>query len=267
MNKAPWYLLAMEALAGGVTVFASRSLATGDVHAIAPSVGGWQWLMLVAAVTGLTLFVLRKLKSRLFLEALFGVAFFFGTWFLCLAFIPWPWASFLAVGLAAIATVTQLTVFHNLFVLLGSVGVAVNFAARFEIAGLLSFFIALVLYDWIVVRKTETLRVFAETLLRYRIAPGLLAPTDARGWQMSVRDVLQTRGLLLGSGDIVVPMMVVARIGFTRSDVAALLALGALFGLALLLGRADDRPQPALPWLAFGLGIPYAVLWSAGIVP
>jgi len=263
-------LLAVYEIAGLVVLATAYRLA--PAVAVVPavtSVAGTQVASAVVTalvIAGLFFLVLRRLSVRLFWAPMFDLALFFGCWSLGLNFFPWWGALGIAIVTIALPRYAPRVSWHNLKVVLGTAGTAVYFSLALAPAGLIAFLGAMSIYDLFAVRRQGPLTVLLKDLLHEQVIPGLIIPPSFKGFGARLEEVLRLPGTVLGYGDLVLPLALVSRVAFVDPLRALAVLLGAMAGLAFLGLRARGRPQPALPALTLGAGLPFCVFWLQGYV-
>jgi presenilin-like A22 family membrane protease len=260
------FLLSLYALTGGLVIAASR-WASGLKALPGPQIGSvWEALFIGVATVGFALFAMRRIRVRVFWELLFTAALFFGAWLLFLLVLPFAWATAAALGIMALPFAIPRVVIHNVFMILGAAGAAMSFAFQFAPTGLVALLVGLAVYDHFVTGPKGLLVEFVKQLIRWRLIPGLIVPPHLRGFWHETNAPPEPHALILGVGDLVVPLMLVSRAAMSHTLAAVVVLLGAVFGLAALLARDDGRPRAALPWLAVGTLLAFVLVIGLGYV-
>lgn len=245
-----------------IAVIARMTMTVTRYHALA----SWQYAFIgVIVVVALYAFV-SKMKHRLFWEVIFTATLFLGVWYALLLILPF----WLALTIASVLTLAELLVrnvmVHNIFYVLGAAGVAIDFAGWLPSDVLLAGLVALTLYDMVAGPPGGPVEKLASELLRVGIVPGVILPTRAAQLRMDVDRVLRTNAALLGAGDLILPLCLVAKAGFSGVGSASAVIGGLVVG-AIVLGRTTDlHPRAALPALAAGAAVPFILLRLFGRV-
>lgn len=258
-----WFLPALFLLAGGFTVFLVRQAATavlpeqqGYVHAAA-------YAVLAIFGAGLVVATLRRIGSRLWWEGILTLTVFLGIWFALLLVLP----LWLAVILASLLTLTHLflrvVVLHDLFYLIGSVGVAVNLAAWLPSEVLVVGLVGFTLYDMVAGLPGGPVVSLATTLARWGVVPGFILPARPSGFVASVDNAIRFNAALLGAGDVILPLTLVARASLVGMREGAFVVAGMVVGSVALSLRKDLHPRAALLPLAIGSAIPFLAILIA----
>ena len=226
----------------------------------------WQLAFIVVLALALFVTVFKRVHSRLFWEILFTLTVFLGVWFLLLFILPLGWA------LAAASALTLAEVFfpyvfvHDLFYLVGCVGVAVNFAGWLGPDVLLFGLVLFVVYDTVAGPPGGMVEVLAAKLVKAGVIPGLVIPGKIRGLATTLDEAVKSDAALLGAGDLILPLALVAKASFRGPLEGGVIVAGMLVG-AVILGRiSDGHPRAALPILAVGSAVPFVLLRAIGLV-
>lgn len=263
--KHRFFLVLLFLLAGMLTIGIVTAARAFPTAARIQMVLSWQYALL--AVIGMTIVLgfFKRFRSRVLWEVLFTVTLFLGVWFAALLVLPIEWALASAAALTLGSIFFRRVWLHDLFYLVGAAGVAINFAgwlsSEFLVAGLVAFTV----YDMVAGPPGGPIESLAATLVRKGIVPGLVVPSRARDAVMTVDAALRSQAALIGAGDLILPLTLVAKAAFRGSEPAAIVLAGLLIG-ALLLARTSDHPRAALPALASGAAIPFLALRAFSLI-
>lgn len=218
----------------------------------------WQSLAFIVAGFFVAALIVRKLKARMAWELILGITLFLGAWF-------YAWVAFSGeVGLLVASVLTLLQAFvrrvwsHNVFMLVGVSGVALNFAFLFPSHTMLILLVGMAVYDTFAGRPGGLIAQFAASLVHRGIIPGLIIPGNLAQLGSSVTEsVRQPQTMFLGAGDLILPLMLVGRAAGAGFIYGLGVALGAVLAAAWIGYRGATHPIPALVPFAIGTGIPY----------
>lgn len=227
----------------------------------------WQYVFigLIAAIL-LTALFLRK-PNRLLWEVAFTAALFLGVWYLLMLVFP----TGPALLMASILTLSHLSIravaLHNLFFLLGGAGVAVNFAGWLSPEILIMALVGFAIYDKVAGPPGGPIQSLAGKLIAQGLVPGIIVVGQVKDLLAHVRKLIpQNRAAVLGSGDVILPLSLVASAAKT-SPASALLVLAGIITAILVMLRSDVlQPRAALPPLAIGASAPFVLLRLGGML-
>ncbi|HUO75785.1 MAG TPA: presenilin family intramembrane aspartyl protease [Candidatus Paceibacterota bacterium] len=242
------------------------------MNAIAPLDLTWTNALVFIAVfvlfTGLLLRFVRFAQASLalFLAAamVMGAQFIFGAW------APWP-----ASGVLAVIFVVAVWLFGR--VLTHDIAIAIGIAGIASLLGLsLTPLIACVLlalmaiYDIISVYRTRHMVALAGTMLSSGAIFGFLVPARPAGFFMKNLAALRQReAMLLGSGDIGLPMVLVASVVPTSIGAAIMVAAFSLAGVMgmewLFVHQKSRSAMAALPPIAAMAILGYVIATLLGL--
>ena len=135
--------------------------------------------------------------------------------------------------------------------------VVLNLAFALSDKTIIVILVGLAIYE-IAGRPGGVAAEFAASLVHRGIIPGLIVPDR---WRDVVADIhaaiRRADASLLGVGDLILPLAVVARAAAYGSGRALIVAAGILAAAGWLGSRGAGRPFPALIPLAAGSVIPY----------
>ncbi len=266
-RRSSLIFLILSFVIGGALVIGigatARSLMT---EARYTTIEWWQYALL-ALVIGLTVILfLKKVRHRLVWEVVFTVTLFLGVWYALLLILP------ISIALVAASVLTLADIFlrivavHDLFYLIGAAGVALDFAGWLPPEAILVVLVVMTIYDMVAGSPGGPVEQLAAELVQRGIIPGLVIPTQ---WKQLVSDldhVVKTDAALLGAGDVILPLCLVAKASFV-GVLPAVAVLGGLIVGVIVLGRTGDtHPRAALPALATGAILPFLVLRVMGLV-
>ncbi|MEN9558092.1 MAG: hypothetical protein RL141_461 [Candidatus Parcubacteria bacterium] len=221
----------------------------------------WQALVFLAAGILVAALLIRKVRARMAWELLLGITLFLGVWFYFWVIVGGD----IGLLLAAAGTFLQAWVrrvgVHNLFILCGAAGVALNFAYLLPVHIPLILLVGFAAYDTFVGRAGAVGAEVVASLVHRGMVPGIVIPGRFGGlWALLRDEIRQPAARFLGVGDLVLPSVAVARAAVFGFAPAVAVAVGTVVGAVWLAQHRpeDPRPFPALVPLAIGAGIPYA---------
>ncbi|MBI4599889.1 hypothetical protein HY732_03115 [Candidatus Uhrbacteria bacterium] len=156
---------------------------------------------------------------------------------------------------------------HDLIIVLVAAGIAPVFGLQFSEHTAALLLIILSVYDIGAVFVTKHMVMLAHEMIRHQASFALFVPERIRGFGANVASVVPGSGfLIVGGGDIVLPLIALSAVARTSMTAALYGVVGALAGMFInhLLLTVARRPLPALPFLTIGtlIGIQAGHLFS-----
>lgn len=217
----------------------------------------WTFLAAFAAATVLVVLLLRTFRGSRVFEAVFLLAIFTGVGTL--------FADLFGPAVAVLATAAAVFLYYgarsvlvfDLLLVAGCAGVAANLGAAMRPVGVAVILAILAGYDIAAVYVTKHMVTMAESMLRRRVFFAMILPERAAGFLLPVTEAAPGSGFVfLGTGDVILPALLVASVCGASLAAAAIVGLGALAGAAVLhllfLTQKVRKPMPALPPIAAG---------------
>lgn len=144
---------------------------------------------------------------------------------------------------------------HSLIIILVSAGIAQVFGLQFSEHTASLLLIILSVYDIIAVLVTKHMMTLAHAMIGHQASFAFFIPERFKDFGASIATVLPGSGfLILGGGDIILPLIALCSVARTSMSVALYGMVGTLVGLFInhLFLTLSRRPLPALPLLALG---------------
>lgn len=267
--SAAWFILGQEishwllisGVALSVVVMSGTSSQIGGIGR--QSVTVWSLLASVAVATLVLLWLIRSKVGPKIFGALFALAVFSG--------IFTAVSVFFGLGAAVIVLAAAILLYYNnppvavfdLILSLGMGGIAASIGFGFRPAALLIVLVVLSAYDIAAVYLTGHMVKLGKALLRRKVFFAMILPESPKGLLRRIGEVAPGEGFMfLGTGDFVLPALLVASVAAAGGPWAALpVAAGAGIGLAathaIFISQRIRRPMAALPPIAAGAAIGY----------
>lgn len=223
------------------------------------SIRSAQELIIFAICAVLVVAVFRKVKSRNAWELAFAAGVWLGSWYAFLLVLPIAEASILGACVLAIFVFKPRVWSHNLAFVLGSIGLAFNFAMTFPPDVLLVGLVALTVYDMVLAAPHGPMVELASSLVQRGVIPGIVFVPRKTDLSASVAQP-KPDWTLLGAGDLMLPLALVVSASLVSLWYGALVCVGMVIGALLLVRGELFHPRAALPYLALGAAIPFFVL-------
>jgi len=267
-----WFAFLVEAAVllavFGLTLLAERH---GRPSVMVPYGSGemvWSFLAAFAAATALLILLLRARRGAFWFSRLFSVAVFIGAGIIAERFFGLAGAV-LGVSLAVLLHYGLRRVYvFDLVLTLGLAGITFNLGSVMQPMAAIVILAILSFYDIFAVYVTGHMVAAAEALLRQKALFAIIVPVTPAGFLKRLTTVGSGADFLfLGTGDIVLPALLVAAVGRLGVIQALPVALGAIIGLAsmhfIFMSQPRRRPIPALPPIALGSILGYLVTYIA----
>jgi len=219
----------------------------------------WEFILSFSVVFLIVFLIIRFVKFRPGKGILFKIFFIIpvfvgGTFFLEL-WIGEPFALILISLLIFYWIKKPNLLVHNFLLISGMIGVGSVFGLRLDPLLVVFLLIIFSIYDIIAVYKTKHMIKMAKEMIEAGAIPGLILPPKISEFQAPLKDVkVGGRFVILGGGDIVFPLLLVASIVPYSVLDSAIVAISATFGLLvsfLIFALQKTRqPIPALPPIA-----------------
>jgi len=255
-----WMVLAHYAIAGMISIGVPWLARTSRITLNLQTLPVWQAVFVGVLALGLFTTLFKRIRSRLFWEGVFTLTVFLGVWFLLLFALPFGWALAFASALTLLQIFFPFVILHNLFYLVGCVGVAMNFAGWLASDVLLFGLVLFSLYDTVAGPPGGAIEVLAAKLVSAGIVPGLVIPGRIRDLRLSLDKVTSSNVALLGAGDVILPLTLVVKAAIHGPAEGAAVLVGLLIGAGVLGQLSDSHPRAAVPILAAGAAIPFVIL-------
>lgn len=235
----------------------------------APQISWVRFLIYFAMGTILILIFLKLNlgRSRFFFELIFALAVFSGSQIIFSLFMPDFWSMFAAALLVIIRFLHPSVLTQNLSMILAIAGIGALIGLSLTILSVIIVLIVLSVYDFIAVYKTKHMVRMAKQMMKQRVLLAYIIPQKITGFKGHLKDIkIGGRMFILGSGDVVMPLVAIASMSRFSLAHALVVMLFAFFGLLLMhlifTSQKIRRPMAALPPIALFtiLGILIAVL-------
>ncbi len=216
----------------------------------------WEFVIAFALVTLLLILFLRILKGNLFFRGLFVLVIFLG----CFIFFNILVSNTVALSLVILALLLRYVFpkvwLHNLVIGLATAGIGASFGLSLPLAAVLIIIFILSLYDYVAVYKTKHMVEMFRELLARKVIFALILSEKFKDWFVDFRKIQpRSKFLFLGTGDIVLPLILAVSALSYGLESAIFVVGGSLVGVvvlhAIFTSQPKRTPMPALPPLAF----------------
>ncbi len=243
-------LIQILGLWAGIRLFCKVALVEARV-----TISFWEFVIAFALATLLLILFLKVLKGDLFFRGLFSLVIFLGCFILFNILIPGATAFILAVLVVLLRFVLPRIWSHNLAIVLASAGIGASIGVSFPVAAVLIILFILSLYDYIAVYKVKHMVVMFRELLARKVIFAIIFPERLSAWFVDLKKIKSTAGFLfLGTGDIVLPLILAVSSLAYGLESAVFVLCGSLVGVVVLhtlfTSQPKRMPMPALPPIA-----------------
>jgi len=250
----------------GLFVAYHYGLYAPDTIIVEPLQFSWQNITLIVASFLFFSFILARFKRiatisfRLFLilVVISGTQLFFAS------FLRSPLDLVLAIAVAAIMMLVKTVLTHDVGIILGIAGISALLGLSVTPIAALLIIGALSIYDIISVYKTKHMVSLAENMVQSGAVFGFLIPLRTRDFFTRVGPSdFRDRCMILGSGDIGLPIMFAASLITTSLQSSIIVGSFSVIGLfithLLFVNQGSRRPMAALPPIATASIIGYFI--------
>jgi len=260
LHAARWLVPTLFVVAGFITVFLVRRTASSLAEYTVP-IPSWAYLLFFAIAVVVLSFLRKRTRTRVLWEALFTTAVFLGIWYVFILLnLPFGVSLLLASFFTILHIFIHLVVFHDMFFLFGSIGAALIFAGWLPAEVLLIVLVGFTVYDMVAGPRGGPVQHLAERLSSLGFIPGFAFPEKFVDIFHDLDSIGTGNWILLGTGDVVLPLALVASASGWSVASGIVVTLGMLLGALFLIARRDLHPRAALPGLSAGASVPFLIL-------
>ena len=271
-------LFIKEAVLFGATlvmgVFSAHQIITSSISVIIPKIKfGWSDVVFLAVLVLFFIFFSRYQKAARFSFKLFLVLIVFSGSSVIVGVLfnpPWDiWATFLIV--AAFLSIKNVLV-HNLGIIMAVAGMGSLLGLSISPRTAIIIMAILSLYDIVAVYVTGHMVRMAKAMMDSGAIFGFIIPLEMSGFFSKKQEAqaqvgVQSRFMILGSGDIGLPVILTSSLVRHSLNDAIIVAIFSLLGLFLthfiFVNQKERKPMAALPPIATMSIIGYLVaLWT-----
>jgi len=231
------------------------------------------YVLVAAAVLGITLSLIPLAALKVVLRLVFALLFTWGAFIATVFYVPLPVAIAIAVAAGTLWFLIPLVWLHNVVLILAVSSLGAVFGRFVTPWTAMAIIGALAIYDFLAVRFKYMLWM-ADRLSQINALPALIIPKEYSAWNFNLSkrekvvelDPGRREYSILGGGDIAFPCLLTASVyfarGFAPAAIVALLGFAGLVSVyaiqALIL---KGRPMPALPPIAAFALVGLLIVW------
>ncbi|MCR4278758.1 MAG: hypothetical protein NUV81_02525 [bacterium] len=260
LHAARWLVPTLFVVAGFFTILLVRNSASSLVEYAVP-IPAWAYLLFFLIAVIVLTFLRKRTRTRVLWEALFTTAIFLGIWYVFLLLrLPFGVSLLIASFITVLHIFIHVALFHDVFFLLGSIGAAVIFAGWLPAEVLLVILVGFTVYDMVAGPPGGPVQHLASLLASLGFIPGFAFPEKGSDIFQDLDAIGSGNWVLLGTGDVVLPLALVASASGWNIASGVVVTLGMLLGALFLIARRDLHPRAALPGLSAGAAVPFLIL-------
>ncbi len=221
----------------------------------------------IAVATVTMLWLMKRRHGGALMQGVLYLAMFQGSMVIFQAWLRPELAVSISLLLILLYAARPWVWLHNLVLMIALGGIGVLLGVQFSVLALVIFSVALVLYDAFAVWKSRHMVALVKGMAAQRVFFGFIFPHERARYGVLVRSFNELKGLsFLGTGDVVIPGMLVVGASFISLTQALGVFAGACAGFFTLLYAsyrgAEGRMYPGLPLIVTGalLGLFLATL-------
>ena len=220
------------------------------------------YILVAAAVLGLTLSKIPLAALKVVLRLLFALLFSWGAFIATVFYLPLPVAVAIAVVFGTFWFLIPLVWLHNLVLILAVSSIGAVFGRFITPWTAMAIILALAIYDFLAVRFKFMLWM-ADRLSQINALPALIIPKNYSEWNSNLKKrekIIEVNPdkreySILGGGDIAFPCLLTASVYFAQGlapaaiiAVLGSLGLGSVYVIQAIFLKG--KPMPALPPIA-----------------
>lgn len=243
-----------------------------SVSVVGPLDVTWQnGLIFLVVFVVFTYVMVRFVRvARVSLSFFLAIALIAGTQFILSGWMPFPWDIVGSICVGALVWYVPRVVVHDIAIVFGIGGIAALLGLAITPLVACVLLAVLSVYDIISVYRTHHMVTLAGHMMESGAVFGFLVPARVSGFLQSRDDALRARSvMMLGSGDIGLPLVLAASAVSQSIPAACLVATCSLVGVStmhwLFMHQKHSQPMAALPPIAVSAILGYAIAIALGI--
>lgn len=207
------------------------------------------------AATVFIFLLLEYRRGRFLYRSLFAIVLFVGLSKVFELVFPQGLSMVIAIVFITGLFLLPIVWVHDVVVAIAAAGIGPMFGLQFGWQTAACILVILSIYDVIAVFVTKHMITLAREMIRHQASFAFIIPEKWQEFKNNLSTVQPGTGfLIIGGGDVVVPMFLTSSAYLIQPSLAWWIVLGTLIGVffnhSLLV--AYRRPLPAMPFLTFG---------------
>jgi len=236
---------------------AEKAMAESETSSLAVGFGPLQFIIMFLLATAVLLLILRYFKKPWLIKGLFYLAIFQGLLIFTQAYFGWPDFLYVLGFLLFVWFIFRNVIAHNLVIVLAVAAIAVIFGLNLTPFAAVIILLFLAVYDYWAVYKTKHMVKMFSGMAKANVHFSLIIPFNFKGLLQKTKNVSPlTEFMFLGTGDVVLPAILVIASLKINIFTSLMVALGAILGLIVLhiifILQKERAPMPGLPPIVLG---------------
>lgn len=264
-----WKELLLFGLALLVGVFSAYNYSPLiENEAIQPASFSWDGIVMALAFVVIFLFVVFRLRKfrAVSLKFFLTLVVFSGSQIIIGSLVPSPWELLLALAVAAVFLTVHNILVHNVGIMLGIAGVSSVLGVTITPETAVGLLVILSFYDILAVYWTKHMVYMAQGMIESGAIFGFIIPFQIRdifNHKSEAREKLGEKFMILGSGDVGLPLILassIAVVSLRQAFITVLFSFAGLFLTHLMfVNQGARRPMAALPPIATATIVGYLI--------
>lgn len=226
---------------------------------IEPPVFSWDSFIILLAFLVILMLLMNRFKkfNAVALRFFLLLVVFSGSQVLVGAILTSPWDLVWALAVTSVFMFVHNVLVHNLSIMFGIAGVSSILGITISPESVIALLVILSFYDIIAVYWTKHMVYLAKGMVESGAIFGFVIPFDIKDIFYHKTDARQQLGekfMILGSGDIGLPVIMVSSLAVISLNQALIVGLFSMIGLfvthLLFVNQSARRPMAALPPIA-----------------
>jgi len=241
-------------------------LALPDEQRITVSGGysAWNFIIMFIIATAILLIILKYFKRPWIIKGLFYLAIFEGLLIFTIAYFGAPNFLLVLIIILLLWLIYKNVLIHDAIIIMSTSAIAVIFGLNIYPSTAVIILILLAVYDFWAVYKTKHMVRMFRGLAEAKVHLALIIPQTFQGLFQKIKNVSPTTEFMfLGTGDIVIPAILVVSALKISALSSLITGLGAILGFILLYAifvtQEKREPMPGLPPIILGTLLGYLI--------
>jgi len=244
-------------LAIGIALNLLLALPVEQRITVSSGYSAWNFIIMFIIATAILLIILKYFKRPWIIKGLFYLAIFEGLLIFSIAYFGAPNFLLVLIIILIFWLLYKNVLIHDAIIIMSTSAIAVIFGLNIYPSTAVIILILLAVYDFWAVYKTKHMVRMFRGLAEAKVHLALIIPQTFFGLFQKVKNVSPTTEFMfLGTGDIVIPAILVVsalKISILSSFITGLGAiLGFILLYAIFVTQEKREPMPGLPPIILG---------------
>lgn len=265
-----WKELVLFSLTLFIGIFSANNyIFFTEKKVIEPESYSWDSLIVLMAFFVIFMLIINKFKrlNGIMLRFFLLLVVFSGSQIVFGSVVSSPWDLVLGLMMAAAFSLIHNVLVHDLSIMLGIAGVSSLLGLTISPESAILLLVILSFYDIIAVYWTKHMVAMAKGMIESGAIFGFVVPFELKDvfyHKKSAHEQIGEKFMILGSGDIGLPIIMVSSVAVSSLTHALLIGLFSLIGLfvthLLFVNQGARKPMAALPPIATATIIGYLLV-------